>query len=45
MLDNLILFLTIIEKGGLSAAGRELGISPASVSERLAHLKAITARR
>jgi DNA-binding transcriptional LysR family regulator len=39
MLDNLILFLTIIEKGGLSAAGRELGISPASVSERLAALE------
>ncbi|HEP9100198.1 TPA: LysR family transcriptional regulator [Pseudomonas aeruginosa] len=40
MLDNLALFLTIIEKGGLSAAGRELGLSPASVSERLATLEA-----
>ncbi len=39
MLDNLALFLTIIEKGGLSAAGRELGLSPASVSERLATLE------
>lgn len=40
MMDNLALFLTIIEKGGLSAAGRELGLSPASVSERLATLEA-----
>lgn len=40
MLDNLTLFLMIIEKGGLSAAGRELGLSPASVSERLATLEA-----
>ncbi|WAC72663.1 LysR substrate-binding domain-containing protein [Roseateles sp. SL47] len=40
MLDALKLFLTIIEKGGLSAAGRELGLSPASVSERLAALEA-----
>ena len=39
MLDNLALFLTIIEKGGLSAAGRELGLSPATVSERLAALE------
>lgn len=40
MLDGLKLFLTILEKGGLSAAGRELGLSPASVSERLAALEA-----
>ncbi|MCZ4322445.1 LysR family transcriptional regulator [Pseudomonas anguilliseptica] len=40
MLDHLELFLLIIEKGGLSAAGRELGLSPASVSERLAALEA-----
>lgn len=39
MLDNLALFLTIVEKGGLSAAGRELGLSPATVSERLAALE------
>lgn len=38
-LDNLNLFLLIIEKGSLSAAGRELGLSPASVSERLAALE------
>ena len=36
LLKNLELFLLIVEKGGLSAAGRELGLSPASVSERLA---------
>ncbi|WP_413733311.1 LysR family transcriptional regulator [Sodalis sp. RH13] len=33
------LYLMIIEKGGLSAAGREFGLSPASVSERLAILE------
>ncbi len=38
-LDNLELFLMIVEKGGLSAAGRELGLSPASVSERLTMLE------
>ncbi|QRY65167.1 LysR family transcriptional regulator (plasmid) [Ensifer sp. PDNC004] len=40
LLDNLALFLLIVEKGGLSAAGREKGLSPASVSERLAALEA-----
>lgn len=39
MLDSLVLFLAIIEKGGLSAAGRELGLSPTTVSERLAALE------
>lgn len=39
ILDNLNLFLRIIEKGGLAAAGREVGLSPASVSERLAALE------
>jgi DNA-binding transcriptional LysR family regulator len=39
LLDNLALFLRIVEKGGLSAAGRELGLSAASVSERLAALE------
>ena len=39
MLNHLELFLLIIEKGGLSAAGRELGLSHASVSERLAALE------
>ncbi|WP_413728281.1 LysR family transcriptional regulator [Sodalis sp. RH19] len=40
MLENLKLFLMIVEKGSLSAAGRELGLSPASVSERLMMLEA-----
>lgn len=35
LLDNLALFVLIVEKGGLSAAGREVGLSPTSVSERL----------
>ncbi|TDS98265.1 LysR family transcriptional regulator [Rahnella sp. BIGb0236] len=39
MLENLKLFLMIVEKGTLSAAGRELGLSPASVSERLMMLE------
>jgi DNA-binding transcriptional LysR family regulator len=39
VLDNLALFLRIVEKGGLAPAGRELGLSPASVSERLAALE------
>ncbi|WAS56825.1 LysR family transcriptional regulator [Burkholderia ambifaria] len=39
LLDNLALFLRIVEKGGLAAAGREVGLSPATVSERLAALE------
>jgi DNA-binding transcriptional LysR family regulator len=39
LLDNLALFLRIVEKGGLAAAGREIGLSPATVSERLAALE------
>ena len=39
ILDNLTLFLRIVEKGGLAAAGRELGLSAASVSERLVALE------
>lgn len=39
ILDNLNLFLRIVEKGGLAAAGREVGLSPASVSERLVALE------
>ena len=38
-LDNLTLFLLIVEKGGMATAGRDLGLSPASVSERLAALE------
>jgi len=40
LLDNLSLFLRIVEKGGMAAAGRELGLAPATVSERLAALEA-----
>lgn len=40
LLDNLALFLRIVEKGGLAVAGRETGLSPATVSERLAALEA-----
>lgn len=40
LLGNLSLFLNIVEKGSLSAAGREVGLSPTSVSERLAALEA-----
>ncbi|WP_033069182.1 LysR family transcriptional regulator [Thalassospira australica] len=40
LLSNLSLFLNIVEKGSLSAAGREAGLSPTSVSERLAALEA-----
>lgn len=39
MLSGLRLFLMIVEKNGLSAAGRELGLSPASVSEKVAALE------
>src|SRR2546430_1419616 len=39
ILDHLALFLRIVEKGGLASGGRELGLSPASVSERLAALE------
>lgn len=40
LLNNLTLFLRIVEKGGLAAGGRELGLQPATVSERLAALEA-----
>lgn len=39
LLENLALFLLIVEKGGMSAAGREVGLSPTSVSERLGALE------
>ena len=39
-LDHLRVFLTIVEKGGMAAAGRELGLSATTVSERLAALEA-----
>lgn len=40
LLENLSLFLRIVEKGGLAVVGREVGLSPATVSERLASLEA-----
>lgn len=39
LIENLKLFLLIVEKGGLAAAGREIGLSPATVTERLAALE------
>ena len=40
LIDNIRLFLTITEKGSLVAAGREVGLSSTTVSERLATLEA-----
>jgi len=40
LLDNIALFLQIVEKGSLTAAGRGVGLSPTTVSERLAALEA-----
>jgi len=39
LLANIALFRTIVEKGSLSGAARELGLSPTTVSERLAALE------
>lgn len=39
LVDNIRLFLTIAEKGSLVAAGREIGLSATTVSERLAALE------
>lgn len=35
LLSHLSLFLNIVEKGGLAKGGRDLGLSPASVTEKL----------
>ena len=40
ILNSLALFLQIVEKGSLTAAGREAGLSSTTVSERLAALEA-----
>jgi DNA-binding transcriptional LysR family regulator len=39
LIDSLDLFVRIVERGGLAAAGRDLGLSPAMVTERLAALE------
>jgi len=39
-LDNLKLFLRIVERGGFAAAGRDFGLSPSTVSERISALEA-----
>lgn len=38
-LEHLALFVEIVERGSLAAAGRALGLSPATVSERLTALE------
>lgn len=38
-IENIALFIKIVEAGSLTAAGREVGLSPTSVSERLAALE------
>jgi DNA-binding transcriptional LysR family regulator len=40
LLNQIALFLQIVEKGSLTAAGREAGLSPTTVSERLSALEA-----
>mgnify|MGYP003663467571 CR=1 FL=1 len=40
LLDNIALFLKIVEKGSLTAAGREARLSSTTVSERLSALEA-----
>lgn len=40
LIENLKLFLQIVETGGLASAGREVGLSPATVTDRLAALEA-----
>lgn len=40
LLENLSLFLLIVKRGSMAAAGREKGMAPATVSERLAALEA-----
>ncbi len=39
LIENLKLFLRIVEKKGLAAAGRDMGLAPATVSERLSALE------
>jgi DNA-binding transcriptional LysR family regulator len=39
LVESLDLFVRIVERGGLAAAGRDLGLSPAMVTERLSALE------
>jgi DNA-binding transcriptional LysR family regulator len=39
LIDSLALFVRIVERGGLAAAGRDMGLSPAMVTERLAAME------
>jgi DNA-binding transcriptional LysR family regulator len=40
LIDTLALFVRIVERGGFAAAGRDLGLSPAMVTERVSALEA-----
>jgi len=40
LIESLDLFIRIVERGGLATAGRDLGLSPAVVTERLSALEA-----
>lgn len=40
LFEHLRLFLTILDRGSMAAAARDMGLSPATVSERLAALEA-----
>jgi DNA-binding transcriptional LysR family regulator len=44
-LSDLRLFVGVVDAGGLAAGGRRLGLSPASVTERIAALEARTGAR
>lgn len=39
-IDDMILFVQVVKAGGLAAAGRQLGLSPASMTARLKQLEA-----
>lgn len=39
LIESLDLFVRIVEKGGMAAAGREVGLSPTMVTERLSSLE------
>lgn len=44
-LSDLRLFVAVVDAGGLAAGGRRLGLSPASVTDRIAALEARTGAR